>query len=382
MPLLKGMSWDHPRGYDPMVASAKAFNEIYPEVKIIWEKRPLQAVADRPIEKMAFDFDLMVIDHPHVGEASRKDLLLELDTYPEYKDQLLSLSKNSVGLSHKSYYFNNNQYALAIDAAAPVAVFKNNYKEKIPKNFDEIIKLAEKKRVLWPIKPIDAISSFNTIAANIGHPINSKNTNLIEKNDGIHILKMMKKLANLIPKQCLQMNPINVLDYMSTNSDKVYCPLLYGYSNYSRNNAKNDLLKFTNIPSFNNNENNHKGAQLGGTGLAISKKSKNIQIALEYTYWVASEECQKNLYYYSGGQPGHISAWQDEKINNDSNNFFKDTLSTLQNSWLRPRFDGYMYFQDIAGTIINDYLQNDQQADIIIDKLINEFEKSLDVNTK
>ena len=105
MPLLKGMSWDHPRGYDPMVASAKAFNEIYPEVKIIWEKRPLQAFADRPIEKMAFDFDLMVIDHPHVGEASRKDLLLELDTYPEYKDQLLSLSKNSVGLSHKSYYF-------------------------------------------------------------------------------------------------------------------------------------------------------------------------------------------------------------------------------------------------------------------------------------
>ena len=51
MPLLKGMSWDHPRGYDPMVASAKAFNEIYPEVKIIWEKRPLQAFADRPIEK-------------------------------------------------------------------------------------------------------------------------------------------------------------------------------------------------------------------------------------------------------------------------------------------------------------------------------------------
>ena len=33
MPLLKGMSWDHPRGYDPMVASAKAFNEIYTILK-------------------------------------------------------------------------------------------------------------------------------------------------------------------------------------------------------------------------------------------------------------------------------------------------------------------------------------------------------------
>ena len=52
----------------------------------------------------------------------------------------------------------------------------------------------------------------------------------------------------------------------------------------------------------------------------------------------------------------------------------------MENAWLRPRFDGYMYFQDIAGTIIHDYLKNDKQADITIDKLIMEFEKSLNVN--
>tara|TARA_Y100000590_G_C15697719_1_gene1005764 strand:- start:518 stop:1663 length:1146 start_codon:yes stop_codon:yes gene_type:complete len=377
---LKGISWDHPRGYDPMVATAKAFKDKYPEIEIIWEKRPLQAFADRPIENMAFNYDLMVIDHPHVGEASRKNLLLELNSFNEYKNKLFELSENSVGLSHQSYNFNNNQYALAIDAASPVGAYKLDYKEELPFTFDQVVYLAEKSLVLWPIKPIDAISSFNTIAANVGHPINKISSKLIDRVIGIEILQMMKKLASLVPENCLQMNPINVLDYMSSNTDKVYCPLLYGYSNYSRKNFRNNLIKFTNIPSFDQNISNCQGAQLGGTGLAISKESKYIDLALEYTFWVASEECQKNLYYYSGGQPGNLNAWKNEKINNDSNNFFRDTLNTLENSWLRPRFDGYMYFQDIGGTIINDYLKNDIQADKTIDKLIKEFEKSLNVN--
>jgi multiple sugar transport system substrate-binding protein len=380
VPVINGIAWDHPRGFDPMVATAKEFANRYPEVEILWDKRPLQAFADRPIENMAFEYDLMVIDHPHVGEASRKNLLLELDSFNEFKDKIDILSKNSVGLSYQSYNFNNHQYALAIDAATPVAAFKVGTLDELPFTFEQVLSLAEKSLVIWPIKPVDAISCFNTIAANIGHAINSTEHEFIDRGIGITVLQMMKKLSNLVPKDCLEMNPINALDYMSSNNDKIYCPLLYGYSNYSRKNFRDGLIKFTNIPSFDENINNCKGAQIGGTGLAISKKTKNIEIALEYVFWVASEECQKDSYYYSGGQPAHIKAWKDENINNDCNNFFINTLETLENSWLRPRFDGYMYFQDIAGTIINDYLKNDKQADITIDKIIMEFEKSLNVN--
>ena len=380
MPVLKGIAWDHPRGFDPMVATAKEFANRYPEVEIVWDKRPLQAFADRPIENMAFEYDLMVIDHPHVGEASRKNLLLELDSFNEFKDKIDILSKNSVGLSYQSYNFNNHQYALAIDAAAPVAAYKIGALDELPFTFEQVLSLAEKSLVIWPAKPVDAISCFNTIAANIGHAINSTEHEFIDRGIGITVLQMMKKLSNLVPKDCLEMNPINALDYMSSNNDKIYCPLLYGYSNYSRKNFRDGLIKFTNIPSFDENINNCKGAQIGGTGLAISKETKNIEIALEYVFWVASEECQKNSYYYSGGQPAHIEAWKDKNINNNCNNFFINTLKTLENAWLRPRFDGYMYFQDIAGTIINDYLKNDKQADITIDKIIMEFEKSLNVN--
>ena len=71
------------------------------------------------------------------------------------------------------------------------------------------------------------------------------------------------------------------------------------------------MIHFSNIPSFDENLYNCKGSQLGGTGLAISKNSKHIDLAIEYTFWIASENCQKNLFYYSGGQPGNIKAWKD-----------------------------------------------------------------------
>ena len=382
MQILKGMTWDHARGYDPMFETAQKYNEVNPDIKIVWEKRSLQAFADRPIELMAFDYDLMVIDHPHVGEASRKDLIYELNGAEGYKDQLIALYDSSVGLSHQSYNFNNNQYALAIDAATPVSAFRKDLIKNIPQTFEEVIKLAEISQVMWPIKPVDSISSFNTIAANLGNPINEQHGFFLDKSIGISILKMMKSLADLIPKDCLNMNPIQTLDYMSTHNDISYCPLLYGYSNYSRKGFRNFLVYFSNIPSFNEKKSNCTGSQLGGTGLAISKNTKNLEAALDYSFWVASETCQKDLYYFAGGQPGHLKAWKNDKINNNCNNFFKNTLETLQKSWLRPRYDGYMYYQDVGGTLVNNYLKGEISIDVTINAMIEEFDKSLYVNKK
>tara|TARA_B110000196_G_scaffold305620_1_gene303404 strand:- start:185 stop:1330 length:1146 start_codon:yes stop_codon:yes gene_type:complete len=380
MTILKGMAWDHSRGYDPMVATANEFKKKNSDYEIIWEKRSLQAFADRPIEQMTSDYDFMVIDHPHVGEASRKGLLLELNHYEKYQKNLDILSKQSVGLSHKSYEFSNNQYALAIDSAAPVSAYREDLIDKIPRTYEDVIRLAEVKKVMWPIKPVDAVSSFNSIAANIGNPIDEINKKFLDKGIAVSILKMMKRLSALIPLECLKMNPIETLEYMSTNNDIAYCPLLYGYSNYSRKGFRDSIIKFTNMPSFNQDENNCSGSQIGGTGIAISKQSKNIDIALEYAFWIASEECQRNIYYFSGGQPGNLEAWRDESINLDSNSFFKGTLETLDRAWLRPRYDGYMYFQDIAGTIINKYLSSDTSVESVIEELNIEFDKSFYVN--
>ena len=378
---LKGMTWDHARGYDPMIATSKEYSKKNSDIEILWDKRSLQAFADRPIELMAHDYDFIVIDHPHVGEASSEKLLYNFSLAKNYSNQLEELSKRSVGMSHASYNFNNGQYALAIDAATPVAAYRPDLLDNIPSNINDVILLAEKNKVLWPLNPVFCITYFNSIAANWGMPINTPEKHFIDKKIGMEILILMKKLTKLLPQECLKMDPIQTLDFMSENNDKIYSPMLYGYVNYSREGFRKNRIKFDDMPSFETSSKiNCKGSQIGGTGLAISAFSKNIDLALDYAFWVASKDCQSSLFYFSGGQPGHLDAWKNNQINEDSLNFFLSTLKTMEKGWVRPRYNGYMYFQDVAGSIINDFLSGDDKEEIIIDKLINEFEKSFDVN--
>jgi hypothetical protein len=73
---LTGITWNHTRGYLPMVATAQRFSELHPDVSITWHKRSLQQFADAPLSDLATRFDLMVIDHPSIGEAAQHNLLL------------------------------------------------------------------------------------------------------------------------------------------------------------------------------------------------------------------------------------------------------------------------------------------------------------------
>ena len=46
---LKGMTWDHSRGYDPMIATSEFFSKKNNnKIQINWEKRSLQA---KPIKR-------------------------------------------------------------------------------------------------------------------------------------------------------------------------------------------------------------------------------------------------------------------------------------------------------------------------------------------
>ena len=126
---LRGMTWDHSRGFDPMIATALEYGRRNPGVAIQWEKRSLQAFADRPIEEMAGTYDLMVIDHPHVGEVARSGQLLALDTLGR-EAEMAQLAEQTVGVSHRSYEFDGHQWALAIDAATPVAAYRPDLLER------------------------------------------------------------------------------------------------------------------------------------------------------------------------------------------------------------------------------------------------------------
>ena len=371
---LKGMTWDHPRGYDPMIASSESFTKKHNNsISITWDKRPLQAFADRPIEQMTGQYDLIVIDYPHVGEVSANGLLDNFDK-SEYTDQLSKLFQESVGQSHKSYFVDNHQWALAIDAATQVAVYRKDLINFLPSSWNDLIELTKNRKVFWPLKPVHAISSFYSICNNIGKPFQVNSKDFVSKKEAIITLEMMKEVVKYLPKECLQMDPIQTCEYMSENNDIFYCPYIYGFSNYSRNGFKKNVLFFSNVMDLEGN--GPIGTQLGGTGIAVSNASPFKKEAFQYAFWVASAECQKDIYYKNGGQPGNAIAWEDKIINEETNNFFYNTRATLEGAWVRPKYNGYMKFQDLSGDIINDFLKNNLKEEVIYDKLNYEFRKS------
>ena len=374
---LKGMTWDHSRGFDPMLATSKKFQETHNNsVTIQWDKRPLQAFADRPIEDMTDDYDMIVIDYPHVGEVASKGLLQNLDL-PKYSSHIEQLKKQSVGKSHESYYINNKQWALAIDAASQTACYREDLIPSYPSNWNALLDLAKNNRVLWPLKPVHAISSFYSVYNNITTELMPDQKKFIDKNFGVETLTMMKAVARELIIDCLTMDPIQTAELMTETNDFFYCPYIYGFSNYSRKNFRKYTLKYIDV--INLSGKGPAGTHLGGTGIAVSNVSKNKDLAIEYAFWIASAECQKSLFYESGGQPGNSVAWEDDKINKETNNFFRGTRKTLDLAWVRPRHNGYMKFQDESGNLINEYLQSEIKAESICEKLIDMYNESFEI---
>ena len=374
---LKGMTWDHSRGFDPMLATSKKFQETHNNaVTIQWDKRPLQAFADRPIEDMTDDYDMIVIDYPHVGEVASKGLLQNLDL-PKYSSHIEQLKKQSVGKSHESYYINNKQWALAIDAASQTACYREDLIPSYPSNWNALLDLAKNNKVLWPLKPVHAISSFYSIYNNLTFELIPDQKKFIDKNFGVETLTMMKAVSKELIIDCLTMDPIQTAELMTETNDFFYCPYIYGFSNYSRKNYRKYILKYIDV--INLSGKGPAGTHLGGTGIAVSNVSKNKDLAIEYAFWIASAECQKSLFYESGGQPGNSVAWEDDKINKETNNFFRGTRKTLDLAWVRPRHNGYMKFQDESGNLINEYLQSEIKAESICEKLIDMYNESFEI---
>ncbi|MFJ2756898.1 extracellular solute-binding protein [Nocardioides sp. NPDC087217] len=353
MTVLHGMTWEHPRGYDCQVAASQEYARRT-GVEVRWEYRSLQAFADAPLAELAERFDLLVIDHPHVPMAVAEGVLAPLDG-AGHDEKLAALAADAVGSSHASYRHGGRQYGLATDAAAQVAAYRPDRLPAAPRTWEEVLDLAAEGRVLWPCKPIDAYSTLCTLAANRGTPVNADPGTFLPEEDALSVLDLMHRLCEQVPSWCLDANPIEVAEALSTAATEpwAYAPLLYGYSNYSRAGFRPHRLRYVDMPS---GPRGVAGSQLGGAGVAVSARSRDLDAARAYALWVASPEIQSGVYYDAGGQPGYASSWDDDRLNEDSWDFFRGTRATLEGAWVRPRTAGYLEFQDTVSPWVTEAL--------------------------
>lgn len=67
MATVKGVTWKHDRGLAPLLATAKRFAELDPGMRIEREARSLQDFGDSPLERLAEQYDLIVLGHPFMS---------------------------------------------------------------------------------------------------------------------------------------------------------------------------------------------------------------------------------------------------------------------------------------------------------------------------
>ncbi len=341
MTTLRGMTWSHPRGYDPMVATAKAWAEKT-GVRIEWDKRSLQDFESFPVEELARQYDMIVIDHPHVGQVVDEGCLAPIDV-PGREAERAALAAASVGQSWASYSYAGHQWAFPIDAATQVMAYRADLIDA-PQSWDDVVAQAKAGQVVFPLLPPHSMMSFFTLTANLGHPCAIENGPLVDAATGIRAIEMLAEVAGHLDPTDFSMDPIAASEAMARPDAKVaLMPLGYGYVSYAVPGFRPHQLRFADIPLP-----DAKGSALGGTGIAVSAFSRNQAAAIDYAYWVASSEVQRSLYAGSGGQPGHAAAWEDDGVNAAAGNFYRDTRKTLEGAYVRPRHNGYMAFQDAA----------------------------------
>ncbi|WP_460798859.1 extracellular solute-binding protein [Microbacterium sp. GXF0217] len=351
---LRGITWDHERGRDSIVAASRAYADAGHDVEVEWEARSLQAFADQDLDALTQSYDLLVIDHPHIPQAAHAGLLAAL---PAGED-----ADAFVGRSDASYRWQGVRYGLAIDAAAQVAAYRPDLLPEPPRTWPDVLELAGDGRVLWPAKPIDAFASIFTLSSAL-QGADAGRDGFAEPEAFSQAWDLLGRLRDLVPAECLHENPIQTADRLAASDRWSYAPLLYGYSNYARAGFRERILRWTDIPEI---DGRPQGSMLGGAGLAVSSRTAHRDEAIAFATWVATDEVQRGVYAQAGGQPGHVSAWTDASLDDLTAGFFTGTRRTLDLASLRPQHPDYMAAQDASCERVHRGLLDRERASAVL----------------
>ncbi|MBY6144730.1 carbohydrate ABC transporter substrate-binding protein [Mameliella alba] len=357
---LTGMTWDHPRGYDPVVAASRAY-AARTGIEITWDKRSLQAFADAPIVELAERYDFIVLDHPHVGQIAETGALLPL---PGPADATASL-----GGSAESYLWQGRCWAYALDAACQMAAHRPDMGLPLPRFWEDFLDPGARRfRALTPLLPVDAFDMLMTLVAGRGEVSMPRDgRHFVSPENGRYALRILRALYDLGPDEQVEMNPIQVLEALTTSDDFACSPCLFGYVNYARPGFRPHPVTYFDLPLC-------AGASLprailGGAGIGVSARTRAPEEAVRFAQWIASEPVQSGIYLENNGQPAHRHTWLAQGKDPAVSGFFKGGFHTIDNAWTRPRAPWFLGFVDEVCAIMPEFFRKQIPEDLFLARI-------------
>ncbi len=366
---ISGMTWAHPRGYAPLLALASIGLQDGPlgveGSKVRWDRQDLADFESHSIAELAVRYDLLVIDHPGLGSAVAAGALRPLDELVS-AEELGTWSDRYVGAALDSYFLNGHQGPVPIDAATQVSAFRPDLMDPPHLTWPEIADAAHNIRSCIPTKAPHVLLTFLGIAAAAEPGFLSNNDELVSSDTGELAFVLLSELFKAMPRELHDLDPIGVLEAMSLG-DSAFCPLLYGYVNYSRPDDGRARVLFSDAPRW--PPGLTPGSVLGGTGLSISGYSTHLPAALDHLRQISSERAQLDVVPRVGGQPSTLNAWLNPQVDECWGNFYSATLTTQLAAWRRPRYDGWIRLQNEASVFLFDALVQNAQPDATVAEL-------------
>lgn len=231
------------------------------------------AYADQPVQELAALYDLIMLNYLAIGHPVVSGALLSLDEHlgPAI---LQEQAASNGGRSHESYRWRGHQWALAIDAAAQVAVYRLDLVAGVgaplSRTGDEVFALADSRAdaVAAPLISVDAISVFIALCE---APANGGGTGKgawpAGRDAASAAIATLEQLAVEAHPGSPECNPPLLLDRMAATDEVIYCPLAFGYVNFARRVVRRHSLRFASAPG---DADAMARGTLGGAGIAVS----------------------------------------------------------------------------------------------------------------
>ncbi len=354
---LRGLTWSHRRGLNPLVAAAAAYGRSHRGVTVDWEAMPWDSFREATYAELSIGRprDLYVVDHPWVPDLASRGFLIEMDDSLSpslWRDIEHDVDHASV----RSYRWAESTYALPIDASCLVLPYRVDLceGEAPPATWPELLRWAKDLHrppsrhaftVPWGNPTLALTAMLGAI-----RPDFLRETPEFRDDEAQLALEALSEVwrMSLPVEQLKGRRPYELL----LSEDVAVAALgVFAYVTYLT--ADPERLAFAPMPRW--RADGPRTSMLGGAGLAVSAQGPNRTIALDVAAFAMSQGFQASAYIEAGGQPGRRSSWS---VGNAPERSFGEHLAAcLDGCYTRPLRPGWMVFEEGASRPLLDYLK-------------------------
>jgi multiple sugar transport system substrate-binding protein len=224
-----------------------------------------------------------------------------------------------------------------------------------------LLALAGAGHAVMPGFPADLFLNWSMLVAALGGEIAADPKYICDEACGRVAMELLRRLAEKMPAQIYDWNPIAIAELMTRGDDIAHCAFAYSYGNYCRPLFTECPLRYGRLPCL--DDGSALRSIVGGTGIALSRRCPDVSCALDYALFTGSAAIQAGIYTLCGGQPSRREAWTDPSLDSVAGGFFREAMHDQETCLIRPRYDGYVPLQEEAGVPLQRYLRGELSAD-------------------